>query len=479
MDAIWRRGAAIALAAGVVLAVAARTPAQPGDGEKVHYSRTASFYIPFTPEQDAYRIRQVLLHVSEDFGKTYQYVGPAAPTEGKFKFTARREGSFWFVVQTQDVNGQLNPPNNQLSQAPVGLKVVVDTRKPQVELKPVQSKDGAPAEVDWAASDENLDVATLRLEYRPAGGREWFPLPIIQTAQGRHSWDPKINGRVEVRLQVRDKAGNEGEATVTLVPAGVNPSAGGAGPAPGGVADRGHDNLFYVNNKRFNLDYELDPATVGKSQVKHVEIWYTNDLGRSWKIYKEAPPQAPYPVEVAGEGRYGFAVVAVSGVGRAGPRPSSGDTPEVWVEVDTTAPKVRLLSVDPGQGVDQGRLTIAWTASDKNLAPQPISILYAEAPEGPWKPIAESLPNDGKFVWTVPESHPFQFYVRVAAIDQAKNVGQESTLKPVAVDTKIPKARIKGVMPTEGGGRLGVSPAAPEPAAPTPPGGVIPPGGQP
>jgi hypothetical protein len=479
MVANWRRGTAVALVAAVVLAVAAaRTAAQPGDGEKIHYSRTPSFYIPFTPDaQDAYRIRQVLLHVSEDFGKTYQYVGPAAPTDTRFKFTARRDGTYWFVVQTQDVNGQLNPPNNQIASAPVGLKVVVDTRKPQVELKQVQSREGAPAEVDWTVSDENLDVSGLRLDYRPAGGREWFPLPIIQTAQGKHSWNPNVSGRVEVRLQARDKAGNEAETTITLVPAGANPVGGGAGPAQGGGADRPQDNLFYVNSRKFNLDYELDPSTVGKSQVKQVEIWYTNDLGRTWKLYKEAPPQAPYLVEVAGEGRYGFAVVAVSGVGRAGPRPSNGDVPEVWVEVDTTVPKVRLISVDPGQGVDQGRLTIRWTASDKNLAQQPISILYAEMPEGPWKPIAESLPNDGRYIWAVPETHPFQFYVRVEAIDLAKNVGHEATLKPVAVDTKVPKARIKGVMPAEAGGRLGVSPAAPDPAAPTP-GAPVPPGGQ-
>jgi hypothetical protein len=493
MVANWRRGTAVALLAAVVLAGAvSRTGAQQGEGgEKIWYEKAPVFLIPFSSgQQDAYRIQSVLLYVSEDYGKTYQYVGKALPTEKQFRFTARSDGPYWFVVQTQDVKGQLNPPTNQLSQAEVGLKVIVDTKKPQVELKQVQSRDGAPAEVDWNVFDENLDLPSLRLDYRPAGGRDWTPLPVIQMAQGKHSWNPNINGRVEVRLQVRDKAGNESEAVIPIVPAGVNPMSGGGVPGAGSVAERPQGNLFYVNSLSFNLDYELE--NVGKSNVKHVEIWRTIDRGRTWVKYKDAPPQSPFRIDVAGDGRYGFIVVAVSGAGLAGPRPRGGEEPEIWVEVDTTPPVVRLLSVDPGQGADQGRLTIRWTATDKNLALQPILISWAEKPEGPWNAIVETrLPNDGKYIWVVPETHPYQFYVRVEAIDVAKNVGSEMTSKPVAVDTKIPRAKIKGVTTDPGARpgvsatpdsppRLGVSTAPPEPAAPAPggPPTIPPPGGQ-
>jgi hypothetical protein len=485
----WRHGPAVALLAAVVLAGAvSRTGAQPAENsEKIrtYYSKDASFWIPFTPQHDAYRIRQVILHVSEDNGKTYQYVGSASPSDPRFKFTARHDGPYWFAVQTQDVNGQYYPQNNQVGQE-LQLKIIVDTRKPQIELKPVQSRDSAVVEVDWNAYDENLDVSSLKLDYRPAGSPDWTPLPIIKQAQGKHSWNPNINGRVEVRLQVRDKALNENESIITIMATGSGPQTGSVGTGVGTVAERQQDNLFYVNNKRFNLDYELE--NVGESKVKHVEIWYTLDLGRTWMKYRDAPPQPPYTVEVAGEGRYGLTLVAVSGVGLAMPHPRPGDKPEVWVEVDTKPPVVQLTSVDTSQ-VEQGKLTILWRADDKNLALQPITLSISETPEGPWQPFAPRLPNDGKYVWVMPENHPYQFYIRVEATDLAKNVGHATTPRPVAVDTKIPRAKIKGVA-TDPGTRSGVSPAAeqpprtgvhaapPEPAPSGGPPAIPPPGGQ-
>jgi len=85
-----------------------------------------------------------------------------------------------------------------------------------------------------------------------------------------------------------------------------------------------------------------------------------------------------------------------------------------------------------------GRLTITWSASDKNLSVQPIALSYSEGPEGPWKPIAQNLPNDGKYVWMVPENHPFQFYVRVEATDMAKTW---AWIRPRSPSPSIQKSR--------------------------------------
>ena len=38
-------------------------------------------------------------------------------------------------------------------------------------------------------------------------------------------------------------------------------------------------------------------------------------------------------------------------------------------------------------GADTGNLTLRWRAEDKNLSPQPISIYFADKPEGPWRPV--------------------------------------------------------------------------------------------
>ena len=48
--------------------------------------------------------------------------------------------------------------------------------------------------------------------------------------------------------------------------------------------------------------------------------------------------------------------------------PQVGDRPQMWIEVDTTKPVVKLLSVVVGTGPDKGKLTVNWDAKDKNLA---------------------------------------------------------------------------------------------------------------
>src|SRR5262249_44223703 len=199
-----------------------------------------------------------------------------------------------------------------------------------------------------------------------------------------------------------------------------------------------------------------------------VEIWHTTDT-RNWQRYKqEMSKTPPYIVEVAGEGRYGFTLIARSGVGLSEPAPSPGDQPQIWVEVDETKPVVRLMSVEVGRGADSGNLTIRWQAQDRYLAATPVTISYAVNPTGPWTPIAEKRPNDGRYVGHMGEGVPYQFYVRVEAADQAGNVGHDDTRQAVKVDLALPKARVITVEPAPVKA-LDASPAAGSPDTPPAP----------
>jgi hypothetical protein len=239
-----------------------------------------------------------------------------------------------------------------------------------------------------------------------------------------------------------------------------------------------------VNKKRFRLDFKIEGE--GKSGVSGVEIWATRDPdARNWQMYKkENNKTPPFVVEVAGEGRYGFTLIAHSGVGLSEPPPSPGDQPQIWIEVDETKPVVRLLTVEVGRGADAGNLTIRYSASDKYLTATPITISYAEKPDGPWKPIAENLANDNQYVWRMGDVVPYQFYVRVQAIDRAGNIGLDDTRQPVKVDLAIPKARViavdaaPAVSPDEAPPRPGALPDQPSPAGNnSPPAPTIPPKG--
>jgi hypothetical protein len=241
---------------------------------------------------------------------------------------------------------------------------------------------------------------------------------------------------VEVRLQVKDLAGNFSEAMTTVAP--------GGGTRPAGTQDPGAGaNVRMVNSKRISINYDV--KEVGKSGVAIIELWYTRNGGSNWQKYAEqADPKAPYvyTVEVSEEGLYGFTLVARNRAGFGESPPRAGDPPQVWVEVDLTKPVVRMLAPEVGRGADLGTLTINYSATDKNLAQRPITLSYAEKLEGPWVEIVRGEENTGRFVWRMPESVPYQFYVRVEAADRAGNVGAAETGKAVIVDLSQPKVQV-------------------------------------
>jgi hypothetical protein len=399
------------------------------------YSRDRGFQIPFQTEASATRIRKVQMYVSEDQGRTWQQAAEAQPGEHRFNFQSRHDGWYWFTVRTIDNEDRAYPAS--MDQAQPKLKVCVDTQKPVVQLR-AAAVAGNAAGVEWEVRDENLDLTSLRLDYRlPGGGWQWVAVP--QTATGQQGFNPATNAALDVRMQVRDYAGNLGEATIPLTP-GTAPVPAPAAPDPAAVR--------IVNSKRISINYKLED--VGKSGIAAIELWWTRD-GRSWTKYNERSnpePGAPYTVEVSDEGQYGFTLVARNKAGLGEPPPGVGDPPQVWVEVDLTKPVVRLFTVDVGKsGTEKGNLTITYSATDKNLGRQPITLSYAEKPDGPWTVFARNEENNGRYVWRMPEDVPYQFYVRVEATDRAGNIGSADTAAPVIVDLSKPKVKVLDVGP--------------------------------
>jgi hypothetical protein len=443
-----RRASLNALLAGAVLAAAVLLPAlaraQNVEGEDTYYSRYADFKIPFKANDP--RIREVILHASEDGGRNWKAVANSGPAGDGFRFSARRDGWYYFTVQTRDTEGRFFPAT--LEQAKPGLKVCVDTQPPVVHLETITPREGGVG-VKWDVRDDNLDLRTFQLEYRAAGAGTWTRLDAQRIAAGQYAWNPGTNAALEVRLSVRDLAGNEGKDARTIA-AGERPRFTGGyqiddSPRTRPATNAG--NVRYVNSTKISLNYDVD--NVGKSGVSVVELWMTRD-GNSWNQEQtQNKREPPFVFEVAGEGRYGFTLLARSGVGMGDPPPRLGDPPQIWVEVDTTKPAVRLEKVDVGRGADTGNLTILYKASDRNITDRPITLLYAEKPDGPWTPIVKDEDNTGRFVWKMPADVPYQLYVRVEARDKAGNVGGDETPQPVAVDLSQPKVRVLDVAPAQ------------------------------
>lgn len=419
-----------------------QTPA--GDG--IFYSQKAAFNIPFQTDPGERRIHQVQLYVSQDQGKTWQPWANQPPTERFFKFQARQEGWHWFAVRTIDLNGQAFPA--AVEQLQPGIKVCVDTQRPQVVLRSLSPPEGG-AGVEWQIVDDHLDLESLRLEQRTPGvSNDWTQLGTNRVAAGQRAWNPGTNAPLEVRLTVRDRAGNTGEAMVQVTPSTGNGSPANPNARPPVGNGAGPGGTRRINSKTISINYEL--KDVGKYGLSKVELWYTRDpQGQLWEKHDEQNnPQPPYVVKVSEEGLYGFTLVARNRVNQGEKAPERGDQPQLWVEVDLTKPKVQVINVEVGKALDAGFLTVTWTATDKNLGPRPITLSYAESLESPtWLPIAPNEENTGRYRWKMPQEVPHTFYVRVDATDEAKNVGTAHSAQPVQVDLSRPKAIIQDVIP--------------------------------
>jgi beta-lactamase regulating signal transducer with metallopeptidase domain len=181
---------------------------KPGGGkEGLHINRRA-FRIPIrVSEERRPEVREVVLFVSRDQGQTWETHSRVKPDKDGFDFAATSDGLYYFTVAVIDQQGRQDPPD--ISRAPVGMQVVVDTIAPGVKLGAGPVKDGEVT-LEWVVSDSNLDLSTLRLEIRQAGG-EWKPLPVNQAASGSFTVTPP-GPAWEVRLTVGDRAGNVGMA---------------------------------------------------------------------------------------------------------------------------------------------------------------------------------------------------------------------------------------------------------------------------
>ena len=205
-------------------------------------------------------------------------------------------------------------------------------------------------------------------------------------------------------------------------------------------------NTQIIGTKRFQLNYDInaiDPSGVGQ-----IDLWMTRDRGQTWKLWGQDPDNvSPFPVEVSEEGVYGFRIVVRSKDGLAGRGPVRGEEADMWVQVDVTAPLVKITSVPYGRGSEAGQLVINYAASDSNLVLRPNRILWSTNPDGPWTTIEENLRNDDRLLWKPGQNVPKRIFLRIETADRAGNVGIHNLEQAIDISGLIPRGTIFGVVP--------------------------------
>ena len=191
-------------------------------------TRQTYFAIPFEIDQVDHPVlgaAEIQLYVSRDRGVTWQHETSVAPSSKHFLFRAPSDGEYWFAVRTRDRAGSFRPP---LVSTP-GLCVVVDTKAPSLSVEAQRGQAGQIT-AKWKIDEANIKADTLKLQYRTGDSQRWEDVALdpsqLQSEPGTSTgestwWAPAGQGRVEIRAEVADAAGNRNvsHAQVTTVAA--------------------------------------------------------------------------------------------------------------------------------------------------------------------------------------------------------------------------------------------------------------------
>ena len=459
----WLVLAAIASGAGV--------PASDGAMPEPISTRQTLFAIPFRIEQPTEPSQEpveVQLYVSADRGTTWHLHRQVAPARRHFVFRAAADGEYWFIVRTLDRSGYLRPERVEVP----GLRVVVDTTLPQLQLQARRGRAGW-VEAHWEIDELHPKPDSLSIQYRIGENGPWQTValdrqdfgPTGSLHTGKVTWLPKAGSTVvQIRAEVADSAGNvavnhahleplevadsrSGYPPPGSTPAEIRPAIGNrhVSPGPLGSAPR-EPRPQMIDSRRFELDYDV--ASIGPSDIARVELWGTRDNGTTWSSHVfDDDNRSPLLVEVDEDGIYGFRVVVAGRAGRGGQPPQSGELPDIVIGVDTTKPTARILSFDRGVGLESGHLVIAFEAADRMPATRPISLWFATTSNGPWTPLVTELENTGRYVWPIDDRLPGRVYLRLEVRDEAGNVGSFDTAEPIAPGQLRPTVEIRNVRP--------------------------------
>lgn len=316
--------------------------------EDVVHMNQRGFQIPIriVPEKQG-EVRELILYLSRDQGKTWEIYNRAVPTAKAFDFFAAGDGMLYFSVATIDQRGKQDPPDVYAPAVPK-MKVNVDTTRPAVRVARAE-RVGEEVQVDWEARDAHPEWTSLKLEWRPAENpaAPWTPLGAQPGERGSLRFRPGTQGELVVRLSLRDLAGNEGveeksvagfathvdrnvsrasdtAAAVGSPPPPSPPPSGGSALAPtsappaarppeppsapigssgvpaapattsSAMPTRGSLPALQIVNKR-QIKLGFDVSKVGPSGLGTVDVYVTTDEGATWEK-STADPAVSLPV---------------------------------------------------------------------------------------------------------------------------------------------------------------------------------------
>ncbi|AGA25482.1 hypothetical protein Sinac_1083 [Singulisphaera acidiphila DSM 18658] len=334
---------------------------------------------------------------------------------------------------------------------PITVRAQIEDRAGNIAEKTITLNEGTPSNPSLAAS-ENAEF----LAPPPLSSDSSFPPPASnsRSSESRDVFPPPT--RVSKR---NTPVPRNVPAPVANDPNPFPVSPDGAVESPQGSVSKGvaagPSRSLLVKDRNFSLQYAVDDA--GPNGPNTVELYVSEDGGRTWILGAEDQDKvSPIEVVLPGEGTFGLCLVARSAAGQGDRPPGPGESPQIWVEVDSTPPSVVMLRPPVvGTGQHIGKVAIDWRATDFHLGPRPITLSWRADHAGDnWQQIAPPMANTGRYIWNVPPNIPPRIQIRIEVADTLGNIGAVETTEsgPVIVDRSSPKSRIIGLEPSAGAG---------------------------
>lgn len=121
-----------------------------------------------------------------------------------------------------------------------------------------------------------------------------------------------------------------------------------------------------------------------------VQLYMSRDQGRTWSFFaRQTTDKTEFPFQADGDGEYWFALKTLSRDRKL--LPSGDPQPELKILIDTEKPKLDFrIQADPA-----GRVICRWQATDANLNPESLKLLYQpvmiDGSVGSWKTVPAEL----------------------------------------------------------------------------------------
>jgi len=180
--------------------------------------------------------------------------------------------------------------------------------------------------------------------------------------------------------------------------------------------------VLHTRDRVFRIPFEIEPAGAQGPQAREVELHFSGNQGRQWKLANiVTPDQTAFTFQAPADGEYWFVIRTIDTEGKRLPAAQGPTLPEMKVLVDTTPPTVDL-GLQAGR---PGEVILAWRALEDHPAGDRLRIEVQDfsGPQPQWKLIPVPVGLEGQLALPAPRG---PWAVRASVEDLAGNAAMKT-----------------------------------------------------